>query len=205
MNEPTTGPITGPATGPTTEPVTDGRRAKGERRRRALIEATVRVIARDGAAGVTHRTVAREAELPTTATTYYFSSIDALLTAALTQCMEEDSARIEALVAAPGGDKRRALAELMAEILSPPGHLLAEFELCLLAVRRPEQRAATRRWQEALAAFARQFTDEPLRVKLFAQSYDGLLLQGLLADKPPTADEFEELLRELLPDPGGAA
>ncbi|MEL3946471.1 MULTISPECIES: TetR/AcrR family transcriptional regulator [Streptomyces] len=167
------------------------------------MEATVRVIARDGAAGVTHRTVAREAELPTTATTYYFSSIDALLTAALTQCMEEDSARIEALVGAPddGVDKRRSLALLMAEILTPPGHLLAEFELCLLAVRRPEQRAATRRWKEALAAFARAFTDDPLRVKLFTQAYDGLLLQGLLDDEPPTADEFEELLRELLPDP----
>lgn len=185
--------------------VTDGRRAKGERRRRALIEATVRVIARDGAAGVTHRTVAREAELPTTATTYYFSSIDALLTAALTQCMEEDSARIEALVAAPddGVDKRRSLALLMAESLTPPGHLLAEFELCLLAARRPEQRAATRRWKEALAAFARAFTDDPLRVKLFTQAYDGLLLQGLLDDAAPTADEFEELLRELLPDRAG--
>ncbi|MFD5700955.1 TetR/AcrR family transcriptional regulator [Streptomyces lasiicapitis] len=182
---------------------TDGRRVKGERRRRALIEATVRVIARDGAAGVTHRTVAREAELPTTATTYYFSSIDALLTAALTQCMEEDSARIEALVEAPddGVDNRRALALLMAEILTPPGHLLAEFELCLLAVRRPEQRAATRRWKEALAAFARVFTDDPLRVKLFTHAYDGLLLQALLDDEPPMADEFEELLRELLPDP----
>ncbi|WP_078965473.1 TetR/AcrR family transcriptional regulator [Streptomyces aureocirculatus] len=182
--------------------VTDGRRVKGERRRRALIEATVRVIARDGAAGVTHRTVAREAELPTTATTYYFSSIDALLTAALTQCMEEDSARVEALAAGPGDatGKRRALALLMAEILTSPGHLLAEFELYLLAARRPEQRAATRRWKEALAAFARELTDDPVRVKLFTRAYDGLLLQALLDDEPPTADEFEDLLRELLPD-----
>lgn len=166
----------------------------------------MRVIARDGASGVTHRTVAREADLPTTATTYYFSSIDALLTAALTQCMEEDSARIEALVAAPGEgvDKRRSLALLMAEILTPPGHLLAEFELYLLAARRPEQRAATRRWKEALAAFARAFTDDPLRVKLFTRAYDGLLLQALLDDEPPTADEFEALLRELLPDGAGS-
>ncbi|MEI5102626.1 TetR family transcriptional regulator [Streptomyces sp. PmtG] len=147
--------------------------------------------------------MAREAELPTTATTYYFNGIDALLTAALTQCMEEDSARIEALADLPGGHdaRRRALALLMAEILSPPGHLLAEFELCLLAVRRPEQRSATRRWQAALATFAGRFTDDPLRVKLFTHAYDGLLLQGLLADKTPTADEFEELLRELLPSP----
>lgn len=189
------------------EPITDGRRAKGERRRRALIEATVRVIARDGAAGVTHRTVAREAELPTTATTYYFVSIDALLTAALTQCMEEDSARIEQLAAAAddGTDKRRSLALLMAGTLTERGHLLAEFELCLLAARRPEQRTATRRWKQALAAFARLFTADPTRVRLFTHAYDGLLLQGLLDDEPPTADEFEALLRELLPGEGAGA
>ncbi|MEV5981303.1 TetR family transcriptional regulator [Streptomyces sp. NPDC052114] len=187
-----------------TAPIADGRRAKGERRRRALIEAAVRVIAREGASGVTHRTVAQEAGLPTTATTYYFDSIGDLLTAALTSCMEEDSARIERLVEAPvreleSTDRIRALALLMADLLTAPGHLLAEFEMCLLAVRRPEQRAATRRWKEALAAFARHFTDDPVRVKLFAHAYDGLLLQGLLADVPPTADEFEELLRQLLP------
>ncbi|MFE0170911.1 TetR/AcrR family transcriptional regulator [Streptomyces sp. NPDC059002] len=179
---------------------TDGRRAKGELRRRALIEATVRVIARDGAAGVTHRTVAKEAGLPTTATTYYFDGIDALLTAALTSCMEEDSARIEQLAEAPGDDvdRIRALSVQMADLLTAPGHLLAEFEMCLLAVRRPEQRTATRRWKNALAAFARRLTDDPVRVKLFTHAYDGLLLQGLLAGEAPTAEEFEELLRELL-------
>ncbi|MEU7577091.1 TetR family transcriptional regulator [Streptomyces sp. NPDC041068] len=187
-----------------TAPITDGRRAKGELRRRALIEATVRVIAREGASGVTHRSVAKEAGLPTTATTYYFDGIGDLLTAALTSCMEEDSARIEHLVDAPlgevvGADRIRALALLMANLFTAPGHLLAEFEMCLLAVRRPEQRTATRRWKEGLAAFARHFTDDPVRVKLFTHAYDGLLLQGLLAEEPPTADEFEEMLRELLP------
>lgn len=161
----------------------------------------MRVIARDGAGGVTHRTVAKEAGLPTTATTYYFDSIDALLTAALTSCMEEDSARIEQLADAPGdaAERLRELSVQLAGLLTAPGHLLAEFEMCLLAVRRPEQRAATRRWKGALAAFARSLTSDPTRVKLFTYAYDGLLLQGLLADEPPTAEEFEELLRELLP------
>ncbi|WP_279617089.1 hypothetical protein [Streptomyces silaceus] len=30
-------------------------------------------------------------------------------------------------------------------------------------------------------------------------AYDGLLLHGLPADVPPTVDEFEEMLRQLLP------
>ncbi len=184
-------------------PVTDGRRAKGERRRQALIEATVRVIQRDGASGVTHRTVAREAGVPNTAATYYFDSVDALLTAALVSCMDEDIERIRRLTLAAddGSDKRRMMAAMMAAAIDGSGRLLAEFELCLLAVRKPELRRSTRRWTKTLADFACLFTDDPIRVKLFVNAYDGLLLQGLLSDEPATVDEFELMLRELLPDP----
>ncbi|MFE6688549.1 TetR/AcrR family transcriptional regulator [Streptomyces sp. NPDC057743] len=188
------------------EPITDGRKAKGARRRAALIEAAVRVVARDGAARVTHRAVAQEAGLPTTATTYYFESIDALLNAALTSCMAADSVRIRELIEAPdapdGTDKIRALALLMAELLTDRAHLLAEFELCLRAARRPELRDATSRWTAVLADFARLFTDDPLRIALFTNAYDGLLLKGLLGDGPTGAEEFEALLRELLPARG---
>ncbi|MFH9423650.1 TetR/AcrR family transcriptional regulator [Streptomyces sp. NPDC017529] len=193
------------------EQVTDGRRAEGERRRRALIEATLRVVERDGAAGVTHRTVAREAELPTTATTNYFESADALLTAALTSALEMDAERVRQLTEAPvdgpgeagaRGDKRRMLARLMAGSLEDRGLLLAEFELFLLAARRPELRSQTRLWYESLAGFARPYTQDPMRITLFTRAYDGLLLQALLADEPPTAEEFETMLWELLPDEG---
>lgn len=162
----------------------------------------MRVIEREGASGVTHRTVAREAELPATASTYYFDSIDALLTAALTSSMNEDADWIDALIDAPGDgtDKRRGLALQMAAILSTPGRLTAQFELCLLASRRPELRGPTRRWTATLCAFAELFTDDPLRVRVFANAYDGLLLQALLADEPPTVDGFEAMLRQLLPD-----
>ncbi|CAM3894976.1 TetR/AcrR family transcriptional regulator [Nocardiopsis gilva] len=186
---------------------TDGRRAKGERRRRALIEATLRVVERDGASGVTHRTVAREANLPTTATTYYFSGVDDMLTAALAVSMEEDCERLRRITARGGDllDVRRALAEQMAGIVAAPGrgHLLAEFELCLLAARRLDLRESTEQWKEVLAAFARRFTTDPVRIRLFVGAYEGLLLRALLCDPAPTADEFDVLLRELLPCAGG--
>ncbi|MFG1791181.1 TetR/AcrR family transcriptional regulator [Nocardia sp. NPDC049149] len=183
------------------EVTTDGRRSKGERRRRALIEATLRVIERDGASGVTHRAVAREAGLPTTAATYYFDGVDGLLTAALTTCMDDDAEKMRQLtVAADDSDSLHALARLMAEIVATPGRLLAEFELCLLASRRPDLRGPTDRWKGALADFARRYTADPVRIQLFTNAYDGLLLHALLADQPPTVDEFEAMLRELLPD-----
>jgi len=46
----------------------------GPARRRSILEATVRLLVRGGLAGVTHRAVAREADVPLAATTYYFRS-----------------------------------------------------------------------------------------------------------------------------------
>jgi DNA-binding transcriptional regulator YbjK len=53
---------------------TPARRQRGERRRREILEAALRVIGRDGVAGLTHRAVADEAGVSLAATTYYFAS-----------------------------------------------------------------------------------------------------------------------------------
>ncbi|MFD1830377.1 MULTISPECIES: TetR/AcrR family transcriptional regulator [Streptomyces] len=182
------------------EPTTDGRRIKGERRRRELIEATVRVVAREGVAGVSHRAVAREAGQPSTAAAYYFKSIDDLLTAALTRCMEEDARRMRTLAARveDRGAGLRALAELMCTVVAHPDHLLAEYELYLLAARRPELRGPTRDWLAAVAEFGRCYTDDPVRLRILSGTIDGLLMQALLTEEPPTADEFEAALRSVL-------
>ena len=52
---------------------------KGERRRRSLLEATLRVIARGGVEAVTHRRVAAEAGVSHGATTYHFASRDEII------------------------------------------------------------------------------------------------------------------------------
>ncbi len=151
--------------------------------------------------GVSHRTVAREAGLPATAAAYHFRGIEDLLTAALTQCMDEDSDRMRALAAeADGGeDALRRFAALMAEVVAKPAHLLAEYELYLLAARDPKLRESTDRWMAALADFARRYTADPVRVEMLVALVDGVLLQGLLRDEPPTADRFEAILRTALP------
>ncbi len=182
------------------EPTTDGRRIKGERRRQELIEATVRVVAREGVAGVSHRAVAREAGQPPTAAAYYFTSIDDLLTAALTRCLREDAARMRALAEEAGGSEAglRALAELMCSVVAGPEHLLAEYELYLLAARRPELRGPARDWISAVADFGRCYTDDPVRLRILPGVVDGLLMQALLTDWQPTAEEFTEVLRTVL-------
>ena len=99
-------------------------------------------------AGGSHRAVSQEAGFPTSATTYYFSSLDNLLTAALTRVMEEDSQRMRR--PSSGGGRRCDLAVLLAEVVREPGRLLAEYELFLLAARRPHLREATDGWFAAV-------------------------------------------------------
>ncbi|MCP2166304.1 transcriptional regulator, TetR family [Goodfellowiella coeruleoviolacea] len=180
----------------------DGRRAKGERRRQAIIEATLRVIERDGVAGVTHRSVAREAGVPTTATTYYFASLDELLTATLTWSADALATEITGLISralATGDSGAGDAAELLAAAVGRNrGRSLAEYELYLLAARRPELRPAARRWINVLAETLGPHSDDPVALRALLAAVDGLVLQGLIADEPPTAESIRPVLSYLI-------
>ncbi|MCI2419593.1 TetR family transcriptional regulator [Saccharopolyspora sp. K220] len=181
---------------------TDGRRAKGERRRRAIIDATLRVVARDGVAGVSHRNIAREAEVPPASIAYYFAGIDELLVAALLESCEKMIADMDRLRERVDDNREwpRAVAELIVEMVREHRErTLGEYELYLLAAKRPALRPAARRWIEIASGSINNGAggDPPVIRALFA-AIDGLLLQGLIADEPPTAEELEPTLRFLL-------
>lgn len=55
------------------------RREKGEQTRRRILDATLRVICRDGIRGVTHRSAASEAGVHLSLTTYYFTDIEEMI------------------------------------------------------------------------------------------------------------------------------
>ncbi len=55
------------------------RREGSEQRRKAILNAALRIIIRDGIRSVRHRAVAKEADVPLSATTYYFKDIHALI------------------------------------------------------------------------------------------------------------------------------
>lgn len=54
-------------------------RSRGHERREAILRAALKIIARDGVRAVRHRAVAKEAEVPLAATTYYFKDINELI------------------------------------------------------------------------------------------------------------------------------
>ncbi|GLZ47716.1 TetR family transcriptional regulator [Actinomycetospora sp. NBRC 106375] len=177
----------------------DGRRRKGDERRRELREATMRVIARGGIAAVTQRAVAAEAGLTPSLVSYHFPTVDALLSATL-------AAVNDAYVAALGrcardADPVPALAALVAQAAgSERGYTVdAEYELFLQAGRRPALREEWSRWTGALDALLAPLVPEPARRAGVGAAVDGLFLRCWCDPVPWRAGDVETVLRALLP------
>lgn len=174
-----------------------GRRTRGEERRRALLEATLAVIGRDGVGGVTHRAVAAEAGLPLAATTYYFDSREELLLAAFALAVEQDVARLarqapglvaEPLTAETLADRLAALVVGWLSVGQPT--LEAQVELYLQAARRPELSELSRGWTQAyLDALAPPLDAlslaDPVRdARVLFAALNGLFVDQLVAPVP---------------------
>ncbi|QFZ23801.1 TetR/AcrR family transcriptional regulator [Saccharothrix syringae] len=178
---------------PDAPPRPDGRRARGERRRGELLEATLRVVARDGVAGVSHRSVAREAGVPPTSATYYYATLDDLLVAALTWSAERTASSFRSVAPTPA-----AVARFVADAAGAHRErTLAGYELYLLAARRPELRAAARRWSDLVAGLVGP--RDPVALRALLAALDGLLVQALIADSPPVVEDLERVVSLLMP------
>ncbi len=64
-------------------------RADSRQRRKAILEATLRLIVKEGIRGIRHRAVAREASVPLAATTYYFKDLNDLISDSFTYFVEQ--------------------------------------------------------------------------------------------------------------------
>lgn len=172
----------------------DGRKLRGQRRRAQIIEATLTIVHRDGAAGVTHRTVAKEAGITTSLTLYYFATLDDLLVAALTSVTDAYTHRIRQLVDT-ADDPLDGLARIIAESAGPGRErALAERELATLAARRPALRPAARRWRDSVAELARTRTTDPDTIEAFVALCDGLCTAILLDDHEADPDHIRAVL-----------
>jgi TetR/AcrR family transcriptional regulator, regulator of biofilm formation and stress response len=181
---------------------------KGERRREAILRATLRVIGRRGADAVTHRAVADEAGVSLSATTYYFASKEELLQQTLLLAAREDTERLERLVlelaprALSVDEWAEAVARVVgAELREDAATHVALFELGLEATRIPALREELGRWQTAHHRLAEMGcravgSGEPeLDARVVVAALTGLMLEALAGDR----DDFEEaVLRPVL-------
>lgn len=130
--------------------------APGVERRRALLEAVLRIVTRDGVAAVTHRAVAAESEASLRATTYYFATKEDMIREAFRFFCEQSLEQIDATSQqylgrdVSAGDAVAMIFEnVLKEWDNPNTSWVAEFELILAIAREPafapEYRAFQRR------------------------------------------------------------
>jgi DNA-binding transcriptional regulator YbjK len=200
--------------------ITGTRAEASERVREAIVSATVRIVAEDGVAAVTHRRVAAEAQVSLSSTTWHFATKADILIAALRWTARREVERISQIAARLGeADFDSAawageLADWVVEQVSADRTLtVALYRLQIELIGRPEAPAVHREWGESLLALgervlASSATSTPeLDTRLVVAALDGLRLTVLSASDGDTSwlrPAVERLLRALLEQRTGA-
>ncbi|AQU69289.1 TetR/AcrR family transcriptional regulator [Streptomyces niveus] len=175
------------------------RRYDPERRQR-IIDAAIRVVGRSGIAGLSHRTVAAEADVPLGSTTYHFASLDELLVAALRQANEgfASAVRESDALARPDCDIADELARITGRWLTADRTgVELEYELYLAALRRPALRPVAAEWCDGVLRILADRVDTVTACALVAL-LDGICLQVLLTGGEYDADYTREMLGRIL-------
>lgn len=154
-------------------------RKRSELRRQAILDAAMRIIVREGVRAVRHRAVAAEAEVPLSATTYYFKDINDLITDTFAQFVEHSAAYMAKFWSRTQGvleemfgrldgspEARRAMADEIArlaveyvryQVLNRRDHLLAEQAFQQEALLNPRLHELVRAYGQILTQGVVQF------------------------------------------------
>jgi DNA-binding transcriptional regulator YbjK len=173
---------------------TGSRAEASERVRDAIVAATVRIVAREGVAAVTHRGVAAEAGVSLSSTTWHFAAKADILTAALRWTAGHEVARIGAIADRLGdaGFDRAAWAEeladwLLEQVTGEREIAIALYRLQIELLGSEDARAVHRDWGLSLRALGERVlasspTPTPeLDTRLIVAALDGLRLSALSA------------------------
>lgn len=188
---------------------------KGERRRAELVAAAAALLRAGGFDAVRHRAVADRAGLPLASTTYYFASLDDLVTAAVRHTGREELAEGHAQLAALG-DRPAAAGELVEivldQLLGPESRdggldaVLLRYERLIGAGRRPYLAPLMRELRVEFDALLAQVLARaghpmpPQRVRDLVAIVDGAVISALIEAAPdPRAAARDVLLRNLAP------
>jgi AcrR family transcriptional regulator len=122
-------------------------------KRRQIVEAARVVLARDGLAACTARTVAESSPLTKSAIHYYFSDMDKLIDEAMAGHIAAFGARLRD-AAAPGPDRLwHAIREYLTVFTTNPGALLLWYEYWIDSVRRGRSAAIDLMFRDVKAIF----------------------------------------------------
>lgn len=183
---------------------------KGERRRNALVGAAAELLSESGFDAVRHRAVAERAGLPLASTTYYFDSLDDLVSAAIEEHgrkeLAEGRARLAELPTADRGVDS-VVGLVLDQLLGvDPAYeaVLLRYERLVGTGRRPYLRPLMR----TLAGELRELLAEILvksgldagesRIERIIAVVDGAVVNALIAVDPDPRGAASRMLRDTL-------
>ena len=179
-------------------------RAEPDVRRQSLIEATARVLARDGATGASVRPIAIEAGVSPGLINHYFAGIEALIAATYSAVGDQVSNALAAAVAAAGSDPRARLTAYVTASFAPPiadRALLATWVAFWTLTTKPQiaerHDAIYAQYREELEGLLAECgiaaADRRLTAIAITALVDGLWLELCLSPDRFTADEARSL------------
>jgi DNA-binding transcriptional regulator YbjK len=186
---------------------------KGERRRQSLVAAAAALLVEGGFDAVRHRAVAERADLPLASTTYYFSSLDDLVTAAVEHQARGELERGRALLEALPAERRDldSVIDLVLDQLlgrrageGDAESVLLRYERLVATFRRPYLRPLMRTLGTELRVLlleilARSDTAvDERRLEQLIALVDGAVVNALIEVDPDPRAVARRMLRESL-------
>jgi TetR/AcrR family transcriptional regulator, regulator of biofilm formation and stress response len=192
-------------------PAETGSRAEASQRiRDSIVAATVRIVAREGVAAVTHRRVAAEAGVALSSTTWHYAAKADILEAALHWTARQEVERIGAIAERLGGTDFDPVAWadelgdwLIEQLTTDREVAVALYRLQVELLGSPGALAVHREWGEGLRAVGGQVLGgrPDLDVRLIIAALDGLRMGVLNAGeddvewlRPAVRRQLEALL-----------
>lgn len=170
-------------------------------RRKRLTQAAAEVLKRDGFLALNHRTVAAHADVPLGSITYHFDDLDGLLAAALEWISDGELEVLEQWQHSwdLGRNLEDALVNLVLLYTNTRREMsILEYEVHVLAYRRPEMRSLNQRWEVAFAGLLQPHLSD-MEIRLVIAMFDGIMLYGLSLDGPLDEEWARTCLQKVLP------
>ncbi len=186
---------------------------KGERRRCALVSAAADLLCEGGFEAVRHRAVARRAGLPLASTTYYFSSLDDLIAAAVEYIGMREAAQLRTNVAALSRRRRGAetTAEVLVALLVDDGpdtiayeQLISRYERYIACARQPALREIQRRMLQQRTEAVGEAVERsgrsarPELVSALVCAVDGAVVSALIDNSKTPRDTARATLMDVI-------
>lgn len=170
-------------------------------RRQRIIDAALAVVADHGTAATTHRRIAAAAEVPLGSVTYYFRTLEDLLTAAFLQLAAESSATFRARLetATDRATACTAVIDIIAnQIWAEPRTLLLSYELYAFAARHPGVGDVMQQWMDSSRDALGRFFD-PLTARAIDALIEGVGIHNSI-DRAPLDRDAVQIIVERIAD-----